>query len=427
MFVREVRRKRSELERILGSEGGLRERYGELVREAWIRDLEPRGARGPAYAVDSSSDDIEVQGGGVVLVTRSLALSAGGEEIRELRLDAFYPRNVRDYDDFKRLVREHVEHVVALRAVEEGARLVLIDGSLYGRMIHVLRELEVEGREDFMFEYVELYSELFSKARSRGALVVGVSKDSRSTVLKEELLYLRLKSVLKGLGEPLAGAVLGYWRLLKRRPREALENVRKLVREGLSPEVYELFEEATSSVPDSKVILACDPGRGFSRPLRLSLEKVSTGVTDILLTDGARGAALLRDVFEKTAERLGEEFDERASQVLECMKKYPPVVTSYAVFSRGDDPLRVDLAGGGGYETAGDSRFLAETPGELLEVLGFLALLYAGRRRYNALLLEADRRVKATAETMELYHRLAMQELGLAIIHSRGDRRVFFP
>jgi len=105
---------------------------------------------------------------------------------------------VRDYEDFKRLVREHVEHLVALEALEDGADLLLIDGSLYGRMIHVIRELKVEGREDFMLEYAEAYSELLSSALENGAVVVGVSKDSRSTVLKEELLLTQLVSLLSG-------------------------------------------------------------------------------------------------------------------------------------------------------------------------------------------------------------------------------------
>jgi len=424
LFVEEVRRKRGEVLRVVGGGDRLAERYADLVKRVWVPGIAAGKRFERVYAVDSGSDEIEVSGGGVLLVTRAMALEAGGREVRKLRLDALFPRDLRDYEDFKRLVREHVEHLAALEALEEGADLLMLDGSLYGRMIHVIRELNVEGREDFMVEYVETYSELLSKALGRGAVVAGVSKDSRSAVLKEELLLSQLASLLSGCDPELRGRVMELWRLLKRRPSRALNSVRALTKEGLDPRVLELFEEARSAVPDSKIIAAAGLGAGFTTPIALTLERVSTGITDLLLRsrDEELEAELAR-ALERAAER--PDFGARAKSLLRALRSYPPVYTTYAVFAAGDDPVRVDVVAGDLPKPEG--RFANPVPSTVRRVLAHLALLYGGRRCYNALLLEVDRRVRTTLETLELYHKLAMREVGELILHSRGERRALYP
>jgi hypothetical protein len=428
LFVEELRRKREEVLRVVGSGSDLESRYGRLLERVWARGINARRAFGRVFAVDSGSDEIEVAGGGVLLVTRSLALSVDGGEQRRLRLDAFFPRSVRDYEDFKRLLREHLEHLVALDAVEGGAELVLLDGSLYGRMIHVLRELEVEGREDFLLEYVEVYSELLSRALKAGAVVAGVSKDSRSTVLKEELLLSELRRLLGGADPRVRDQVMALWESLRRRPRQALEALRRLVREGLDPAAYEIFEEARRATPDSKIIMAAGLGAGYTLPLRLSLERVSTGITDLVVKGaGEEALGLLERVFPRAADRDGETFRERALSLLRRLGQYPPVFTTYVVFARGDDPVRVDVVAAGDALTLEGSRLAASVPDFVERVVGHLACMYAGRQGYNMLLLEADRRVRATPESMELYHKLAMRELNELIVHSRGERRFHLP
>lgn len=426
LFVEEVRRKRGDVLRVIGGGGKLVERYADLVKGVWVPGIAAEKRFERVYAVDSGSNEIEVSGGGVLLVTRAMALRAGGGELRKLRLDALFPRDLRDYEDFKRLVREHVEHLAAIEAVEEGADLLLIDGSLYGRMTHVICELRVEGREDFIMEYVETYSRLLSKALESGTVVVGVSKDSRSTVLKEELLLAQLKELLSSCEPELRERVLKLWRLLRRRPSQALNNVRMLVKEGLDPRVLELFEEARSAVPDSKIIASIGLGVGFTAPLALTLEHVSTGITDLLLS--LRDEELERElqrVFREAAGQAG--FEAKVDSLLKALRGYPPVYTTYAVFSAGDDPVRVDIVARELPRPAGASRFANPAPEVVRRALTHLALLYGGRRCYNALLLEVDKHVRTTSETLELYHKLAMREVGELILHSRGERRFLFP
>ncbi|MEM4015140.1 MAG: DNA double-strand break repair nuclease NurA [Thermofilum sp.] len=427
LFVEEVRRKRGEILRVAAGSADLASRYRELVRGVWVEGVEARNEFDRVYAVDSSSDEIEVAGGGVILVTRAVALGANGRELRKLRVDAFFPRSIRDYEDFKRLLREHLEHEVALEAVEEGADLVLLDGSLFGRMSHVVRELSVDGREGFLLDYVETYGQLLSRAVRKGVIIAGVSKDSRSTVLKEELLLSELRKRLEGCPTGLAEKVLELWARLRRRPSQVLEEVRRLVKEGLDPRIYELFEEAKSPVPDSKLLLLMNLGPGFTAPIRLTLERVQMGVIEVALTEETRLVALLDAIFEKVSDELGPRFAENVNRVLAALRSYPAVLASYVIFSRGDDPVRVDIAVNREDLAASTSRFVSSPPDSFIRVLRQLAFLYSGRTSYNVLLLEADKRVRATAETLDLYHKLAMKELGELIVHSRGERRYFVP
>ena len=428
LLVEEVRRKREELARVIGGEGDLRNYYGELLRRVWLSDLSLDKVDGRVYGVDSSCDDIDVVGGGSILISRAIAVSVGGDEVRKLRLDAFFPRDIRDQEELKRLMREHLEHLAGLEAVERGAETVLIDGSLYARMTHVLREINVDGYEDFMFEYIETYAGFLREALKRNVAVVGVSKDSRSTVLKEELLMLKLRELVANLEPSIRETVLGLFGEIKRRPREALEGLRHLLKSGVSMEVYELFRNATSGAPDSKIIFSVGLGRGLSMPLQLSIEKVSARVFELVLSDShEKLLGLLERVFPATRDKLGDSFQEKASRMIEALKSYPPIAVTYVVLEQGDDPIRVDVALKGKYPTRGESHFLEAIPEEMLKGLKSIAGLYAGPRSYNVLLLEADKRVRTTHDTMEMYHRLIMQELKTLVMHSRSDRRFFYP
>ncbi|MCS7105595.1 MAG: DNA double-strand break repair nuclease NurA [Thermofilaceae archaeon] len=428
LFIEELRRSRGEVLNIVGKGSDLTARYKGLVEKVWVKGVEAQNEFGRIFAVDSSSDEIEVSGGGVLLVTRSIALEANGVELRKLRLDPLFPKNIRDYEDYKRLVREHLEHLIGIEAVENGASLIMLDGSLFGRMVHVLRELEVDGREDIMLEYMEVYGEMISNALKKKAVVVGVSKDSRSTLLKEELLSTELKNLLSIVSEDDRSEVLSLWRQLKRRPTQTLEKLRSLiVWRGLDPRIYGLFEEARNPVPDSKILVSLNLDPGYSTPMKLSLEKISAGVTDVALSDFREARELLKNVFQKTSDRMGERVKEKIDGVLDALRSFPPVLTSYVVFEKGDDPVRVDVAFDGSLPTLDGSRFVEGESEVFKKVLRCLTCCYAGRQGYNVLLLEADRRVKTTFETLELYHKLAMRELGELIVHSRGERRVLFP
>ncbi|MHA1664973.1 MAG: hypothetical protein ACTSVW_03995 [Candidatus Njordarchaeales archaeon] len=59
-------------------------------------------------------------------------------------------------------MREDFEHKVALKAVQNlgKADVILIDGSIFGRMSHVFIPISIPEREDFMIGYVESFNKL---------------------------------------------------------------------------------------------------------------------------------------------------------------------------------------------------------------------------------------------------------------------------
>ncbi|MGC9107895.1 MAG: DNA double-strand break repair nuclease NurA, partial [Infirmifilum sp.] len=200
LLAEEISLKKSYLEEIAGKISELSENYKRMVVEKWRPLPLPLEVIDKIFAVDSSTGIVEVRGGGVVLVARSMALAPFSKSFRKLIVDALYPRDTRDFEEYVRLMREHIEHAVALESLEDEPEFILIDGSLYGRMIHVLMELDLEGREDFMFEYVRTYSDFLTQAVKRGVTVLGVSKDSRSTLFKEELLKKKVLEVASESG-----------------------------------------------------------------------------------------------------------------------------------------------------------------------------------------------------------------------------------
>jgi len=427
LLLQELRSKREEVFRVLKASEILLEKYRGLFSRRWLQLDGIEESLESVYAVDSSNDEVALSGGGVVLFTRSLALAPNGYEVRRLRLDAFYPKRVHMYEEYCRLIREYMEHEAALKAIEEGAKYVLIDGSLYGRMLHLLYELDIEGREGFMLEYVRKYGELLSEASSKGVILVGVSKDSRSTLFKEEVLW---REVASHVSKQEAIDILSeLWGELQTSPRKTMEKLRRMVKEGLVDDyVHRLFEEARLAVPDSKIISLLSLEPGFSTPLHLRVDRVYSGtILLILREDEETLLQKLRGSFQKSADKQECEFETLAVEAVRKLKKYPSVVTFYTVLEKGDDPIRVDIVLSDSTALPADGRFLSEVPDEVHRVLGLLRSLYAGVRGYNVLLLEADRKVKMTAETMKTYTEMLMREYGELLFHSRGERRVFYP
>ncbi len=436
MLVEQVRLNRAWIEKVLGGTTSIAEWYKRLVLSKW-NSLPRENTKVEAVcAVDSSSGLIEASGGGVLLVTRALSLSVGGKQKRRLAVDALYPRNLMDFEDYVRLMREHLEHLVALDSLDEDPRFILIDGSLYGRMIHVLKDLDLEDREDFMFTYVETYSSFLKEALKRGVTVVGVSKDSRSTLFKEEVLKEEAVKVARESGINVS-ELLALWAGLKRRPREVLKEVRKKVSSGLYPErVYELFEEARSSTPDSKILLYAGPGEGYTTPLLLKISRVQAGQIEVALDESVSDQVeKLGRFFSKSRDKMGEEFEEKVKTLVSMLRGYPPVATFYTILGHGDDPIRVDVVSRELQELGvarnslaiDSSKFIDSDVKSVAEVISLLKSMYAGVKGYNVLLMEADRRVKITEKSLEIYRGILMKELGEYFLPSRGERRAHYP
>lgn len=107
LLLQELRSKKGDVLKVLKASGVILEEYRELFSKRWLPLDALYENLNDVYAVDSSNGEVELSGGGVILFTRSLAIAPNGGEVRRLRLDAFYPRRVHEYEDYRRFVREY--------------------------------------------------------------------------------------------------------------------------------------------------------------------------------------------------------------------------------------------------------------------------------------------------------------------------------
>ena len=123
-----------------------------------LRRIDPTEVSGKVFAIDSSDGVIEHRNGGVIHISRGIGVSNDGEEIKDLSLEVFYPEGGRALREYRSLSRENIEHSVAIKCLEEcnGNSFLLIDGSLYGRMLHVPEELPIRGEFPLIIEYIEI-------------------------------------------------------------------------------------------------------------------------------------------------------------------------------------------------------------------------------------------------------------------------------
>ena len=97
---------------------------------------------------------------------------------------------------------ELLEFQVAINSIKNGVdcKVVLLDGSLYGRAIHNLIETKTREEIPTLLKYFKVYKELLDLCKEKNILLVGVSKQSRSTFFRDFLLRLIFIDVVLMVG-----------------------------------------------------------------------------------------------------------------------------------------------------------------------------------------------------------------------------------
>jgi len=414
--------------------------YRDLFFRYWNGFPEVGEFSGEVFAVDSSDGVVECKSGVSIHICRALGLSNSRREFRELKVSAFYSaRRRNDFVVFRSRMREHVEHLVSLKCLGgysggSGDRVLLLDGSLYGRMAHLPRDSEISGYQGFMLDYIEVYSRFLREAREMGIPVVGVSKDSRSRILRGIILghELERRLSLNPLGSRVEQEVLSCWSEIWKRPRNAVRRLNELSKVVSVPRwVREIFEEALVARPDVHLIMHLVREAGFTTPLLLG---VPSPALDPLMYAFREGdlEAYVENNFSKALIEGGEEVFRRADRVLPLVFEYPAIFMFYYVPRKGDIPLRVDVPGWvlGCDMRVGDVEFheVSFSEDRLLWVLSVLNGFYAGPKHYNVLLEEVDSKVKLRLRDLtNIYESVLMRELDMLIEHTRGVRRVRYP
>lgn len=422
-------------EKILkGTPNPLADRFREKFPSLWNpmedpADLAVNVGGLSVAAVDSSVYSNLLSTGGVFYVVRSLAVCRGIEQ-KLLESDVFFSKGgsvaEREYISVK---MEMLEFQVALEALKRGfdCSAILIDGSLFGRLVHVPLESKVEEDRLVLIDYFRVYRELLDLCREKGVRLVGVAKESRSTAFRDYLLKQIFTEGLKRveIEEDDAHSIRPLF-------MEAVDNAAEgLYQFGRFREKYGnrletaglVLEELVRSRPDYQVIMNFAGSAGYTRPLVLG---PSPRLNRRLEESRSDARAYVRKNFVNTFRERGRGFVDEAAEVVASIPDFPAIASFYVLFDQRDSPIRVDVPCWG--ERLADVGWHKPADLDLSDVLRVLATGYCGLDCHNLWLKNVDERVRLKKKTVDNIYVPYMEKLfGEKIIRGRSYRRVKFP
>ena len=409
---------------------------GDALRRHWFPIAEVTAPEKEVVAVDGSRGIRPFASGAVFYVARALAIF-GKDSYRTVDVDAFLSKaKSTDIQVFVNRKMEWLEFEAAVKAIEEGNLsnvAVLMDGSLFGRLSHLPRDQPAEGMRGFMVDYLETFHKLLTLSKKRNILLLGVSKDSRSSFLRDYLLNGILDRELKALGIP-ESVKLTLFRIFQdvfNTPSQAFESFGKLKDEHGEKlrKVEQILWEAYSARTDHQLIRTYVEHPGHTIPIELSVAKRTYTLVEELQSNPR--SYVSKHFKESMLESPDSEaFMRRACDILSDIPSFPTMVSFHVLLDKRDTPIRVDAPS---WVFSRDTTISDFAGGRDLQVnLNWIVSLlmkgYGGLKDYNIWLKRVDEKVRLTNEVMDsIYSSVLEKELDLTIIHSRGYRRVKYP
>jgi hypothetical protein len=417
-----------------GTPNPLRDRFREKFPSFWVGIDDPaRLGVNPAelsvMAVDSSVYSNLLSTGGVFYVVRSLAVCRNVEQ-KLLESDVFFSKGGSVTErNFISVKMEMLEFQVAIDALKSGVGcgVILIDGSLYGRLVHVPLESKVEEERLILVDYFRAYRELLELCRKNNVLLVGVAKESRSTSFRDFLLSLVFKEEFAKLDiddddarrlKPLFMEVVDDFTLgLQKFEKIGQKYGVKLVT------VRMVLEELARSRPDYQLVMNFAESVGYTKPLLLGSPPRLARKLEAFRSD-AKG--YVRKNFPNALRERGKGFVDDAARVIAGIPDFPAIVSFYVLFDRRDSPIRIDIP-------CWDQKLIEvgwHKPAsvDLDGVMKVLATGYCGLDCHNLWLKNVDERVRLKKKTVDNIYVPYMEKLfGEKIIRGRSYRRVRFP
>jgi len=439
-FITKVRTKRDRMLQQLsyGRKSPLDNQLADLMTQNWNKISQAPPEPMEMIAVDGSEALRPFANGCSLYVARALALHKQ-QRFRELEVDTFFSgEKMSDVKTFVTRKMEWTEIRAAHKALVEGNLReipLLIDGSLYGRTMHLPRDTAAEGQRGFMLRYFEDLGALLQECRSRHITLMGVSKDSRVSHLRNHLLSHILSRELETLGASVEdedkkriAEIYNHIRDMPAQSMRALRELREKYGDFLD-RVQEIMNEAHACRPDFQMIKNFANNPGYSNPLELGPNPRSMRLLNEIRKDPWHYAELN---FKKAITEAENEADllNQAIDVLIGIQSLPTMVSLYVLLDPRDTPLRVDTPSW----TFGLDHSLTDLEGtrrlnvDVSRIVTVLQSGYAGLTDYNIFLKKVDEEVKLTRKTMdELYTSALQKALSLTVIHTRGYRRVKYP
>ena len=391
-----------------------------------------------AVAVDGGIQVAGLSDGREFVVARAIAISSSGQApIRDIDLDAVPPGSGAGMSMMARL-----EMAVAKRSLESPPDYVLMDGSLYVKVMSLLRVLAMDGGQSGPAEVraaagaLAALIDFLEAGRDSRVTSLFVSKDSHLKIIKEYLLFRRLQELLAGhidgadLGLLSKGAEL-YSIAWSRKWRHQLMELMKRSGEW-GRDARLLLEKAIDQYLGDSLLLdsmarRAGVARGVSRPMLI-------GAVDIRLKEeGLMDVDSLARAMERRARDAGLRID-AASLVLGL----PRIVMFHVKARETDLPLLVEVP-------IHEWRFLGnELPGKMFyeydwrRDAGFLLSQYVNPLNYNRLLMLAHHYATFTARQFQEYLLVIRRDAGLGSsrrgviglglpngeVESEGSRRI---
>lgn len=439
IFKKELEAKENKIEQILtqGCAKDLEDDLCKKFRQYWY-PLPSEVSDVKTLAVDSSRATRNYANGASIYIARAMALGKGGNRSKELNANAFVARGKQQkIRDFVRLKAEHLEHKVALKELgNRDYEVLLLDGSLYTRMMTLPHDLPIE--EDFMLEYKETLHQLIQKCRDENIILIGVSKDSSANFFRnnllQELFTENLDDIVTKLVEDDISTLQKLWEDLQQGDFKVFQTLHELQNKygEILDEIYQLFEEYALTRVDFSLIHHLSETAGYTKPvelgpatplLRQEINKMRNNPDKYIEQRFEKSLALSKD---------SETLKKRGKRVLNIMLMFPTITSFHLLLDKRDSPVRIDVLSSQldepSYQTLDSfkERSFYEKNDDWIEyIISILKGGYAGLNTYNVLLKQVDEKVKLQQQEVDnIYEKILSNHLNLTLIHTRRYRRV---
>lgn len=377
-FVQEIDYKKASFQRLFGLDDK-RSRLESILRDElenhWHTLPEPMNLFTEEFSVDSSSASRTLNNGVDFFIIRALMLGTGNYSMPKLRFEMV--KGIRDYNvitSFERILRDLIEINIVLENIDEipSGSIVLIDGNLYGRFTHLMKELQLRGWSHLPLELLDAMQRLFIECEKRSIMLVGVSKFSKTRVLTTALL----RTSFPGMEDP---DYLDVELLFKWKQRET----------------------------------------GYTTPLLLGDYAIAKDIKQL-----EEEPEKYRENYFKS---VPPERRDWANQVISDIPYSPAIVMFHMIPNIDAQPLRVDIPACslGIHKKISDVKpFEFIDPNRVEKVTQQLTSDFGGRDVYNALLYIVDREVRLGGRAVDtIYKSVLGKELGFPIEYDRSTRR----
>jgi hypothetical protein len=382
-------------------------------------------------AVDSSVYTNLMSTGGIFYVIRSLAICKDRQQ-KLLDTDAIFTKaSLLESQRFVGRKMEMLEFQAAIEAIKHGLDCgsILIDGSLFGRASHLPIETKIEDQQLMLLHYFETYRELLDLCKKEKIMLVGVSKESRSSFYRDYLLKLIFNEALGDLEsemdpgdlhrlKPLFAELLDKEEVARRKFAKLRQKYGKKL-----DAIDLIFDELSSSRPDYQLIMNHAKTPGYTAPLLLG---PSAKIARRLNQCWRDPAKYVRTYFPTSARNESKDFVRWAAGVLQNLMNFPSFISFHLLLDMRDSPIRIDLlCWDHSFSKTGWPKPIDVKLDDLLKIM---VTGYCGLDCYNLWLKNVDEKVRLKKRVVDtIYFPLMEKMFDAKIIRGRGYRRVRFP